>query len=89
MAMIEAMLAGKAIVASDAGGIRELLPGTDVGLLVPPSDAGALAAALGDLVREPALRERLGAAARVRALAHFTASAMADRYLALYAASGP
>lgn len=84
MAMIEAMLAGRAVVASDVGGMRELVPGADVGLLVPAGDPSALAASLARLAREGALRERLGAAAAARARERFTAAAMADRYLALY-----
>lgn len=89
MAMIEAMLAGKAIVASDAGGIRELLDNGNVGLMVPPSDSAALAERLIELATDAGLRERLGTAARARALKHFTAAAMADRYLSLYAGGDP
>ena len=85
MAMIEAMLAGKAIVASEVGGIPELLPAPDLGLLVEPGDASGLAERLGELVRDRGLRERLGVAARAHAMAHFTASAMAEKYVALYA----
>jgi glycosyltransferase involved in cell wall biosynthesis len=84
MAIIEAMLAGRAIVASDVGGMRELLHDSSVGLLVPPDDATALAQRLSELVRDPGLRGRLGEAARLRAGERFTASAMAERYLAMY-----
>lgn len=84
MAMIEAMLAGKPIVASDVGGIPELLSTTDVGILVPPRDPEGLANALGRVISDPELRRRLGSAARARAQTHFTSSAMADRYLELY-----
>ena len=85
MAMIEAMLAGKAIVASDVGGIGELLPHPDLGVLVKPEDPGDLAAALARVAGSSSLRERMGEAARARALEHFTAVAMTERYLALYA----
>jgi glycosyltransferase involved in cell wall biosynthesis len=84
MAMIEAMLAGKAIVGSNVGGIPELIDSEEVGLLVPARDDRALAEVLARLVREPALRERLGSAAEGRASAHFTAAAMAERYLEIY-----
>lgn len=87
MAMIEAMLSGRAIVASDVGGIPELVDSSAVGLLVPPGDAEALAGKLAELIRDAELRSRLGEAARARALMHFTASAMAERYLALYSSS--
>ncbi len=85
MAMIEAMLAGKAIVASDAGGIKELLPESTIGIVVPPADSGALAEGLRALGTDPERRRALGVAARARALERFSASAMADAYLDLYA----
>jgi glycosyltransferase involved in cell wall biosynthesis len=85
MAMIEAMLAGKAIVASAVGGIPELLPSSEFGLLVAPGDAAGLASGLAGLIDDLGRRERLGARARERALEHFTASAMAETYLSLYA----
>lgn len=72
--LIDAMMAGRAIVASDLGPLRWALDGT--GLLVPPGDAGALADALAQL-RSPELRARLGEAARERALARFTPAAVA------------
>jgi glycosyltransferase involved in cell wall biosynthesis len=84
MAMIEAMLARKAIVASDAGGIRELIPSSEFGVLVQPGDAAALTSALADVLRDRSLRERIGTAAHARAVERFTASAMADAYLPIY-----
>lgn len=84
MAMIEAMLAGKAIVASDVGGIPELLPSPEHGVLAKPGDAGDLAAKLATLLADPTRRARLGAAAQARAAEHFTAAAMTEKYLALY-----
>lgn len=86
MAMIEAMLAGKPIVASNVGGIPELIDTTEVGLLVPPRDVEALAHGLARVIHDASLREGLGEAARARALEHFSASAMAERYLELYRA---
>lgn len=61
----EGMASGLAVVASRSGGIPEVLG--DVGILVPPGDVEALAAALADLADDPARRGRLGAAARARA----------------------
>ncbi|MFI2229008.1 glycosyltransferase family 4 protein [Nocardia testacea] len=64
--VVEAMAAGCAVVAADAGGPAEVLrPGID-GLLTPPGDPAALAAALDRLIADPALRTRLSAAARER-----------------------
>lgn len=64
MALLEAMAHGMACVASPVGGIPELVRDGRNGLLVPPGDAAALAAALRSLVDDPALRRRLGQAAR-------------------------
>ena len=84
LALLEAMFAGRAIVASAVGGIPEVITNDREGLLVPPSDPGALAAALRRLLDDPALRIRLGRAAQVRSAEHFTVGAMADAYERLY-----
>ncbi|WP_328394632.1 glycosyltransferase family 4 protein [Nocardia sp. NBC_00416] len=65
--VVEAMRAGCAVVAADAGGPAEIVRPEVDGLLTPPGDPVALAAALDRLVADPALRTRLGAAARDRA----------------------
>lgn len=70
-AVLEAMAAGKAIVASAAGGIPEQLGQPPAGVLVAPGDAEALAAALDRLIRQPDLRETLGRQAHERARANF------------------
>src|SRR5581483_746525 len=85
LALLEAMLAGKAIVASAASGIHEAIADGEQGLLVPPGDDAALAHALGKVLLDPNLRARLGEAARRRAEAEFTIERMADRYERLYA----
>lgn len=84
MAMIEAMLAGLPVVASRIGGIPELIPDDQHGLLVPSEDPGALAAALERVVRDEALRNALGRAGCTRAQELFTSEAMTDRYEELY-----
>jgi glycosyltransferase involved in cell wall biosynthesis len=81
--LIDAMAQGLPIVASRVGGIPELIEDGQTGLLVPPGDAPALAAALMRLAGDPALRARLGATARQAAAAH-TPEAMAKAYAALY-----
>lgn len=84
MATLEAMVAGKAIIASDTGGIPEALTHEREGLLVPPGDVGALTRALQCLLHDAGRRRNLGGAARERALANFTVQAMTDRYQTLY-----
>jgi glycosyltransferase involved in cell wall biosynthesis len=84
LAMLEAMLAGNAIIASDTSGIPEAVNTGREGLLVPPGEDAALAGALERLMTDPALRASLGQAARFRGMAEFTVDAMADRYEALY-----
>jgi glycosyltransferase involved in cell wall biosynthesis len=71
-AIAEAMASGLAVVATRAGGIPELVEPGVSGILVPPGDEAALAAALERVVRDPELRARLGARARQRILARFT-----------------
>lgn len=80
MALLEAMLAGKAIVASRTSGIPEAIDDEVQGLLVPPGEPAPLATALRRLITEPALRARLSAAALERGRREFTVAAVADRY---------
>lgn len=79
----EAMSKGKPMVATGVGGNLDMVAPEETGLLVPPGDVDALAAAMQRLVDDPALRERLGRAA-VDAAARFTASAVLPRFEALY-----
>lgn len=60
----EAMAYGRAVVATDVGGLRDLVRDGETGLLVPPRDPVALRAALERLLADADLRARLGAAAR-------------------------
>ncbi|MEJ2189385.1 MAG: glycosyltransferase family 4 protein [Acidobacteriota bacterium] len=80
----EAMALERAVVATDCGGNRELVGDGETGLVVPPGDVGALAEALTRLFDDPALRRRLGAAARKRVLGHFTTEQRVDKLEALY-----
>ncbi len=74
---LEAMIFAKPCVASDAGGLCEVVAGEETGLLVPPNDPAALAAALLRLVQDAALRKSMGVAARRRYESQFTAAIMA------------
>ncbi|MFD5639041.1 DUF3492 domain-containing protein [Streptomyces sp. NPDC127077] len=70
VSLVEAMLCGRATVSTDVGAVVEVIGGT--GLVVPPRNPRALAEACVALLRDPERRERLGAAARARALELFT-----------------
>jgi glycosyltransferase involved in cell wall biosynthesis len=87
LALLEAMVAGKAIVASATGGIPEAIVDGREGILVPPGDLDALARGLRTLLTDRARRGALGAAAVARARQDFTVQVMADRYLGLYTRS--
>jgi glycosyltransferase involved in cell wall biosynthesis len=84
MALLEAMVAGKAIVASATAGIPEAIVDDRDGLLVPPGDVGALENALRSLLTDPARRARLAAAAGERGRREFTLQVMADQYETMY-----
>ncbi|MGY0504791.1 glycosyltransferase [Luteimonas sp. e5] len=84
LSLIEAMAAGCAVVASDAPGVREVIADGEDGLLVRAADPAALADALERLLRDEALGERLGAAARRRALADYGRERMHRDYEALF-----
>jgi glycosyltransferase involved in cell wall biosynthesis len=85
MAVLEAMVARKAIVASAIAGIPEAIVDGREGLLVPAGEAAPLANALRVLLADRERRAQLGEAAASRADREFTVGVMADRYEALYA----
>ena len=80
---LEAMAAGKAVIASHVGGVPEIVLDGQTGLLVPPDDAHSLAQAMSRLAADPDLQRRLGAAGRYRAQS-FAWPATAQQYLTLY-----
>jgi glycosyltransferase involved in cell wall biosynthesis len=80
----EAMMRGTAVVASDIGGLAESVVHGTTGLRVPPGDVDALADALSLVLADRALAERLGAAGRDRAHAHFTLDGCIARFERLY-----
>jgi glycosyltransferase involved in cell wall biosynthesis len=84
LVILEAMLAGRPVVASAVGSVDEAVTDEVTGLLVPPDDPAALAAALGRLVGDADLRVRMGARGRERAVERFSIDAMARSYEALY-----
>jgi glycosyltransferase involved in cell wall biosynthesis len=80
--MLEAMSCGKAIVATDVGGVREALEGN--GALVPPGDADALAREVRRMLDDPALRAEMGDRARATILSKFRVDHTIAQYLDLY-----
>ncbi|NUR38843.1 MAG: glycosyltransferase family 4 protein [Streptomyces sp.] len=81
----EAMATGTPLLATTGGAIPEVAgPDGETSLAVPPGDAGALAAGLGRLLSDPALRARLGSAGRERVLARFTWARAAEGTVARY-----
>ena len=70
--LMEAMAASRAVVAGDLPSIRELIEDGATGRLVPPDSDAALGAALAQLVNDPALRSRMGVAARARVADEFS-----------------
>jgi len=80
---LEAMAAGKAIVATRVGGVPEMVADGKTGLLVPGDDVAGLAAALECLGADEGLRQRLGDAGLVR-VQDFRWSAIADQYIQIY-----
>jgi glycosyltransferase involved in cell wall biosynthesis len=79
----EAAVCGRPVVASAGGGLGELVRDGETGLLVPPGDPVALAAALDRVVADPELAARLGSAGRARS-AGLTVSGVAGRIEAVF-----
>jgi len=83
-ALLEAMAAGKPVVAARTGGIPEVVLDGQTGVLVPRENPEALRAALLQLAGDPALRAKLGAAGRDRVAREFPVSKLVQSYEALY-----
>jgi glycosyltransferase involved in cell wall biosynthesis len=84
MVALEAMERGRPVIASAVGGLPEIVSHGKTGLVVPPGDAPALAAAIVELAAEPVRARELGAAGRRRALAAFRQERCTDRHDELY-----
>jgi D-inositol-3-phosphate glycosyltransferase len=82
---VEAMACGKPVVVSAVGGHLDTVEDGSTGLLVPPRDPAALAAALTRLLAEPGLRRQLGAAGTARAAARYSWDTIAAETEAVYA----
>jgi glycosyltransferase involved in cell wall biosynthesis len=82
--LLDAMASSKATVASDTGGIPEVVAHEDTGVLVPPRDHHALAAAIARLLKDPKCRERMGRSGLERAERIFSADRMVEQTLEVY-----
>lgn len=80
----EAMSMGVPVVATDVGGNRELVENEKTGLLVPPGDPQALAAAIAWMVGDPELSARCAAEAQKRVRENYSIAAMVEGTIALY-----
>ena len=87
LALLEAMAAGLAVVATDVPGHRDVVRDGETGLLVPAGDDAALAEALGALLADPARRRRLGRAGRARVLREFGVAPMVAKTAEIYRAA--
>ncbi|MBK5970235.1 Putative glycosyltransferase EpsD [Thiorhodovibrio litoralis] len=84
VSLLQAAAAGVPVVASRVGGIPEAVRDGETGLLVPPGDVAALAAAIARLLGDAELRARFGTAGRARMRAEFSLDAMVEGNLAVY-----
>jgi glycosyltransferase involved in cell wall biosynthesis len=83
-AALEAAAAGCCVVAADHGGLPEIVRDGETGVLVPPGDHRALAAALAGLARDPGAAERLGSAAAYDVRGRFSADGLLEAVQTLY-----
>jgi glycosyltransferase involved in cell wall biosynthesis len=83
--LLDAMCYGRAVVGTAAGGIPEAVEDGVTGRVVPAQQPEALAAALTEVLLDPARRDAMGQAGRARFLARFTADRMVDATLGVYA----
>ncbi|HEY8188551.1 MAG TPA: glycosyltransferase family 4 protein [Pyrinomonadaceae bacterium] len=84
ISVIEAMAFGLPVVATNVGGLPEVVEDGVTGILVPPGNADALADAIVQLLRDPDLRARLGHAGRERVRSEFTIDRVVSQTLAVY-----
>lgn len=84
VALLEAMSAGKACIATDIPGSRDILKGSNGGWLLPPEDPEALADAIGELAVSRELREKVGLAARKKICEEYKIEREVNQYVSLY-----
>jgi len=84
LAVLEAMAAGRPVIATRVGGLPHLIEDGVTGLLVPPGDAVGLAEGIQRLLSDPALRVRMGSGARAVAHSRFLRDVVVARYRRIY-----
>ncbi len=84
VSLMEAMAMEIPCIGTYAGGIPELIRSGEDGILIAPSDSGALAAAIEQLMDDPDLRQRLGKAARRKVAKEYNLAANAERLLSIF-----
>ena len=82
--VLEAMACGLPVIATQVGGVQDIIQHRINGLLVPPGDTEAICTNAKELFVNTTLAEGLGARARETVVKHFSLSAVADRYAELY-----
>ncbi|MFH1690675.1 MAG: glycosyltransferase [Candidatus Eisenbacteria bacterium] len=82
--VLESMAAARPVVVTDVGGNRELIENGVTGYIVPAGDAAGIARHVLELLGDPDLRQRMGAAGRTRVRSRFTADRMVDDTVAFY-----
>lgn len=84
LSILEAMAAGKPVIATDVGGAQEVLTHQRTGILIPPGSSSALRTAITDLLDHPEKRSTLAQAARSHVAQEFGVQRMVDAYRQLY-----
>ena len=84
VAALEAMASGLPVIASDVGGLREVVEDGRTGIIVAPANSAAIASAIGRLAESGELRAQMGSAARARVVEKYSVERMAAETLALY-----
>jgi glycosyltransferase involved in cell wall biosynthesis len=87
LVLAEALLCGAPVIATNSGGVTDIVQDKKTGLVFPERDTNALANALEQYARDPIYAARLAAEGRARVLARFTPDQVADQFLKTYAAA--
>jgi glycosyltransferase involved in cell wall biosynthesis/peptidoglycan/xylan/chitin deacetylase (PgdA/CDA1 family) len=89
LALLEAMAAERAVVATAVGGVPEVIEDGESGILTPPAEPASMAVAIGNLLSDPSRRLALGARAAARVRERFGEDTMARAYFRLYTGDPP